>query len=83
MKNEEQMERLFELFIKYNLTIQKIAKRYEIPYSTMRQWLYGQRKMPKYLLKLIEKDLDRDWKNRKKWYNEYANNKKEDRPMQD
>lgn len=60
MKNEEQMLELFELFMKHNLTIKRIAERYEIPYSTMRQWLYGQRKMPKYLLKLIKKDLERD-----------------------
>lgn len=50
------MNELIEMMKKYNLTIKGISEKYEIPYNTIRQWVNGSRKMPKYLFKLIEKN---------------------------
>ena len=48
-----------EILNKLHLSIREFAELYEIPYQTIRQWTVGERRMPDYLKKLIEKDIDR------------------------
>lgn len=51
-----------EILNKLHLSIREFADLYEIPYQTVRQWTVGERRMPEYLKKLIEKDIERNTK---------------------
>lgn len=51
-----------EILNKLHLSIREFAELYEIPYQTVRQWAVGERRMPEYLKKLIEKDIKRNTK---------------------
>lgn len=40
------------------MTLTEISEYFEIPYRTVQNWAYGQRKCPEYLLKLMAFKID-------------------------
>lgn len=51
-----------EIRKKANLSKRAFARKYEIPYSTLCSWEYGDREAPEYLLKLLDFKVEYDMK---------------------
>ncbi len=51
-------EELMELKEKSGMNWKQFAQYYEIPYRTMQDWHLGERKMPPYLLKLMQYKME-------------------------
>lgn len=54
MEKEEKVELLIELRKVEGLNRKEFAKKYEIPYPTITDWEMGNRRIPEYLLRLLE-----------------------------
>lgn len=54
MEKEEKVELLIELRKEEGLNRKEFAKKYEIPYPTITDWEMGNRRIPEYLLRLLE-----------------------------
>ena len=64
-------EELIELKEKSGLSLKKLSDYFGIPYRTLQDWYYGNRKMPEYLLRLMIYKMEME---------KMLNDKKEDAP---
>ncbi|MCR4611169.1 MAG: transcriptional regulator [Lachnospiraceae bacterium] len=64
-------EELIELKEKSGLSLKKLSDYFGIPYRTLQDWYYGNRKMPEYLLRLMIYKMEME---------KLLNDKKEDAP---
>jgi len=49
---------IIEIMEKYNLGMKELATKLNIPYRTVQDWKYGNRKAPDYVLDLIDRCLE-------------------------
>lgn len=56
----EEKERLIKLKEESGLNWKEFSTYFEIPYRTVQDWVHGKRKMPSYLLRLMEYKLRMD-----------------------
>ena len=51
-----------EIIEQSGMTIREFSEFYEIPYNTVRLWKNGERKAPKWAVKLLKEKIERDKK---------------------
>lgn len=64
-------DKLIELKEKSGFSLKKLSDYFGIPYRTLQDWYYGNRKMPEYLLRLMIYKMEME---------KMLNNKKADSP---